>query len=132
MRKLYRDLTIVMVLILISGSIHIFAAIHGLFPSENVIILFLYMMAILILINIAKKSILHKDTLRNFKYIAYLLIIYLSIRTIRYAIAPQNPVVARYIWYSYYVLIFLIGVAIYFSILYMACLRVQRLRRFGS
>lgn len=105
--------------ILLAGAVHILGKPDIIKLRTNSIILALYTIPIIIWIEKNKQIILQKYMRKYLTYIGFTLIMYMLIRTIKYEIIPPDSNLDRYLWYSYYIFMMLIGVFLMFSILYI-------------
>lgn len=106
MTKAYSKFFISVFFVLLAGAIHIYAQVYSLPFHSNTVILSLYTVIIMFWIKKNRQMILHVKMRKYFNYIGYLLIAYLFVRTIKYELSFDDSSLKRYLWYSYYIILF--------------------------
>ncbi|MDO5027671.1 MAG: hypothetical protein Q4E36_00265 [Bacillota bacterium] len=108
-----------MFLLSLAAFIHILVRLVPLPMRTNTISLGLYCLVIVFWMEKNRQMILHRQVMTNLSYIAYLLIGYLFIRTLKYEFVLSGSSLDRYLWYGYYIILIAIGVFLFFSVLYI-------------
>lgn len=107
------------ILILISGLIHILTTLGNYIYRSNNLIFVLYATAIVLWFSNIKNKILHKTVQNRFLFTTFLLIMVIAVRTIKYEIPDSDHFLNRYLWYSYYLFYHMVVVSLFVSVLHI-------------
>ncbi len=88
--------------VLLAMALHLLEHFGGIQFSVNALVFFLYTAMILLWERIMVSRILRKQSKKYFRMIAFLMIGYLGVRTLKYEILYDNLVAIKYIRYVYY------------------------------
>ena len=94
--------TICVVLMLLAGPIRLIGYQHEEFLYNNIICIF-YTAAAFIWISQIRKRVIQPEERRDLMGIAFLMIFWIVLRTIKYEYLPDGHFVTRFAWYLYYI-----------------------------
>jgi hypothetical protein len=87
--------------------------------TYNAIICVLFIAAAFIWILQLKRRLIQSEVRRNLIAVAWLIIFWIALRTLKYIFLPDGYVLTRYVWYLYYVPQIFCVLLMFFSVLYI-------------
>lgn len=87
--------------------------------TYNAIICVIFIAAAFIWILQLKRRLIQSEVRRNLIAVAWLIIFWIALRTLKYIFLPDGYVLTRYVWYLYYVSQIFCVLLMFFSVLYI-------------
>lgn len=106
-------------LVLLAGTVRLWLQNFGKF-GYNILILVFFTAAILIWVCQLKRRLVQSHVRRNLKWVAFLMIFWMALRTLKYEfILPKEHFASRYAWYLFYIPLVFIPLFMFFAVLYI-------------
>lgn len=118
-RKTIVTNVICLLIIVISGVIHVTSGNGRFHFAKNNIIFILYAIAVLTWLWQIRRRILQKYVYKYITYIAVLMIFWMGARNLRYVYIPFSHPLSRYMWYFYYFSMLFMALFVFFSVLFI-------------
>lgn len=108
-----------LILVIFSAAFHLLMHEIEVPFSDNNVIFLIYVFIILIWVRQIKRRVLQKQVRNYLSWSGFMMIFWMSIRTLKYIHIPSGVVMARYIWYLYYCCIAFIALFLFLSVSYI-------------